>query len=52
MIKIVFHPDSDQEDYSEIVGEYEQIWKDDGKRIINTIEKYGDLKFKEIAKIK
>lgn len=47
MIKIVFHPDSDQEDYSEIVGEYEQIWKDDGKRIINTIEKYGGLRFKE-----
>jgi len=47
MIKIVFHPDSDQEDYSEIVGEYERIWKDDGKRIINTIEKYGGLKFKE-----
>ena len=47
MIKIVFHPDSDQEDYSEIVGKYEQIWKDDGKRIINTIEKYSGLKFKE-----
>jgi len=47
MIKIVFHPDSDQEDYSEIIGEYEQIWKDKGQRIINTIEKYGGMKFKE-----
>lgn len=47
MIKIVFHPDSDQENYSEIISEYEQIWKDDGRKIINTIEKYNGLNFKE-----
>ncbi len=47
MIKINFYPESDRVDYTEGVKEYEQIWKDEGERIINKWEEVTGLKFKE-----
>jgi len=47
MLKITFHPDSDQEDYASIIEDYQKLWKKEGKRIVETIQKFSGLKFKE-----
>ena len=47
MLKINFLPDSNLTDYSEIVGEYENLWKEEGKKIVKAIEKISNLKFQE-----
>jgi hypothetical protein len=47
MLKINFLPESDLRDYSKILIEYEKLWKKEGKKIVETIEKVSKLKFKE-----
>ena len=39
--------ESDWQDYSEAVAEYEKIWAEDGEKIVNAWEKQTSLKFKE-----
>jgi hypothetical protein len=47
MIDIRFFPDSDLNDYSQSVKDFEDIWKEDGQRIQDSLEKAAGLKFKE-----
>lgn len=47
MLSIIFYPESDLRDYSEGLKEYENIWKEDGERIVNAWEKITGLKFDE-----
>lgn len=51
MLKINFYPDSDREDRLKTtekgVKEYKKIWKQEGEKIVKTIEKVSGLKFKE-----
>jgi len=47
MIKINFLSDSDFEDYSEAIKEYESIWKADGEKIIRAWEETAGYRFKE-----
>jgi hypothetical protein len=46
-MKIHFHPDSDLGDYAEAVSHYEQIWKEDGSRIVAAFQKISGLGFRE-----
>jgi hypothetical protein len=47
MLKINFLPDSNLRDYSKAVAEYEKLWKKEGEKIVETIEKISNLKFQE-----
>jgi len=47
MLQIKFHPDSDKEDVSQAVTEYQLIWNKEGLKFIEAIEKTSDLKFVE-----
>jgi len=51
VIEINFLPDSDRKDrYPQVeqgIIEYEKIWKEDGERIVKTIENLSSLRFKE-----
>lgn len=47
MLKINFFPDSDKQDISKHVNEYENIWNEFGEKIIEAFEKYSGLKFAE-----
>ena len=46
MISIKFYPESDKEEFSKAAQEYTAIWKKDGKKIFETIEKFSGLRFK------
>lgn len=47
MLKISFYPESDIEDFKQAVSEYENIWNQDGERIIKSWEEHTGLKFRE-----
>jgi hypothetical protein len=47
MLKINFLPDSDLEDFSVAISEYELIWKEDGQKIVKTLEEVSALSFQE-----
>jgi len=46
-MKINFYPDSNLNDYSQSVKDFEDVWQADGEKIIETLEKSAELKFKE-----
>lgn len=46
-MKINFFPDSNRQDFSQAVTEYENIWKQHSDKIINTWEEVTGLSFKE-----
>lgn len=46
MLKINFYPDSNRKDLLEAVAEYKEIWKNEGGKIVETIEKISGLDFK------
>jgi len=47
MLKLNFLPESNFRDYSKIMVEYGKLWKEEGKKIVNIIEKVSNLKFQE-----
>lgn len=47
MINIYFYPDTNLPELVSATKEYEKIWQEEGKRIIQTIEKLSLLKFSE-----
>jgi len=47
MLKINFRSDSDLNDYSRAISEYEEIWQLSGHKIVELLEKHACLKFKE-----
>jgi hypothetical protein len=47
MLKINFLPDSDLDDVTEAVTDYEHIWSLDGGKIIQVWESMSGYKFKE-----
>lgn len=47
MLTINFYSDSDSKDFESATKEYEQIWKEDGARIVSVWEKSTNLKFVE-----
>lgn len=46
MLQINFYPESDKEKYIKAAKEYQLIWKNDGKTIVELIEKYSGINFK------
>jgi hypothetical protein len=46
MLTINFYPENNDKKYIKTVKEYETIWKNDGKNILDLIEKYSTMKFK------
>jgi hypothetical protein len=46
MLQINFYPESDKKEYIKAAKEYQLIWKNDGKTIIELIEKYSGMDFK------
>lgn len=44
---INFLPESNLQDYSKEIKEYEKLWDTDGEKIVKTIEKISNLKFQE-----
>ncbi len=47
MLKINFLPDSDLEDVSEAISQYQAIWDSDGEKIVKAWEDVTGYKFKE-----
>ena len=47
MLIIKFHPESNKREFIQAAKEYQSIWKEDGKRIVDAIEKASTLKFVE-----
>ena len=46
-MQINFYPESDNLDFEKAANEYKEIWKQEGQRITEVIEKISELKFKE-----
>ena len=46
-MQINFYPESDNLDFEKSAKEYKEIWKQEGQRITEAIEKISGLKFKE-----
>ena len=49
VITINFYPESDNEKFQKAAEEYSDIWKKDGKKIFDKIQKLSGLKFKTKA---
>lgn len=47
MLSIKFHTDSDAEDYSQAIKEYEKIWNSCGEKIFESWERHTGFKFRE-----
>jgi hypothetical protein len=47
MLSITFYPESDLRDYSEGVKEYENIWREDGEKIVKAWKRVTGLTFDE-----
>lgn len=46
MLQINFYPESDKKKFIDATKEYQELWKKEGSKIIETIEKISRLKFK------
>lgn len=46
-MKIIFHADSDFDALNEAVREYQQIWKSDGEKIVESWQKHTGFTFRE-----
>ena len=47
MLQIKFYPDSDRENVTQAIQEYQQIWENEGPKFVEVIEKTSGLKFVE-----
>ncbi len=46
MVQINFYPESDKKGYLKSVEEYKTVWQNNGKKVVELIEKYTKMHFK------